>query len=99
MRSTLPGAGHCVRLGFHVSVPVPARRTPLPAEQAGEDGIAYGAGGPLIKANKTTRVNRMIRIPRVLVIDEEGEQLGQMDTRDALALAHETLQDEVSAYV
>lgn len=31
----------------------------------------------------------MIRIPRVLVIDEEGEQLGQMDTRDALALAEE----------
>lgn len=31
----------------------------------------------------------MIRIPRILVIDEEGEQLGQMDTRDALALAEE----------
>ncbi len=31
----------------------------------------------------------MIRIPRVLVIDEEGEQLGQMETRDALALAEE----------
>ena len=42
-----------------------------------------------IKATKTTRVNRMIRIPRVLVIDEEGEQLGQMDTRDALALAEQ----------
>lgn len=31
----------------------------------------------------------MIRIPRVLVIDEEGEQLGEMDTRDAFALAEE----------
>ena len=31
----------------------------------------------------------MIRIPRVLVVDEEGTQLGQMDTRDALALAEE----------
>lgn len=40
-----------------------------------------------IKATKTTRVNRMIRIPTVLVVDEDGTQLGQMDTRDALALA------------
>jgi len=31
----------------------------------------------------------MIRIPRVLVVDEEGTQLGQMDTRDALALAEQ----------
>ncbi len=29
----------------------------------------------------------MIRIPRVLVVDEEGEQLGVMETREALALA------------
>ena len=57
---------------------------------ATRSGLAQGqAGGPLIKANKTTRVNRMIRIPRILVIDEEGEQLGQMDTRDALAMAEE----------
>ena len=31
----------------------------------------------------------MIRIPRVLVVDEEGEQLGVMETRDAQALAAE----------
>jgi len=31
----------------------------------------------------------MIRIPRVLVVDEEGTQLGEMDTRDALALSEE----------
>jgi translation initiation factor IF-3 len=31
----------------------------------------------------------MIRIPRVLVVDEEGTQLGQMETRDALALAEQ----------
>jgi translation initiation factor IF-3 len=31
----------------------------------------------------------MIRIPTVLVVDEEGTQLGQMDTRDALALAEQ----------
>jgi len=31
----------------------------------------------------------MIRIPRVLVVDEEGTQLGQMEPRDALALAEQ----------
>ncbi len=31
----------------------------------------------------------MIRIPRVLVVDEDGTQLGVMETRDALALAQE----------
>jgi len=31
----------------------------------------------------------MIRIPRVLVVDEDGEQLGVMETRDAQALATE----------
>ena len=31
----------------------------------------------------------MIRIPRVLVVDENGEQLGVMETRDAQALASE----------
>ena len=29
----------------------------------------------------------MIRIPRVLVVDEDGNQLGILETRDALALA------------
>jgi translation initiation factor IF-3 len=47
------------------------------------------SGGPHIKANKTTRINRMIRIPRVLVVDEDGEQLGILETRDALALAEQ----------
>jgi len=36
-----------------------------------------------------TRVNHQIRIPRIRVIDEEGEQLGIMETRDALDLAQE----------
>lgn len=31
----------------------------------------------------------MIRIPRVLVVDEEGTQLGEMETRNAQALADE----------
>jgi len=32
-------------------------------------------------------VNEQIRIPRVLVIDENGQKLGVMDTRDAIRLA------------
>ena len=43
----------------------------------------------LIKSNKVTRVNRMIRIPKVLVVDEEGEQLGILDTHEALRIAEE----------
>lgn len=31
----------------------------------------------------------MIRIPRVLVVDEEGEQLGVLETNEALAIAEE----------
>ncbi len=36
-----------------------------------------------------TRINEQIRIPKVRVIDEEGEQLGILDTRDALNIAQE----------
>ena len=43
----------------------------------------------LIKITKVTRINRMIRIPKVLVVDEEGEQLGILDTTEALRLAEE----------
>jgi translation initiation factor IF-3 len=42
-----------------------------------------------ISDDKQLRVNRMIRIPRVLVVDENGEQLGVMETRDAYDLAVE----------
>ncbi len=35
------------------------------------------------------RVNQMIRIPQVRVVDEEGAQLGVMPTAQALALAQE----------
>ena len=43
----------------------------------------------LIKQVKVTRVNRMIRIPRVMVVDEDGEQLGILDTAEALAIAED----------
>ncbi len=35
------------------------------------------------------RVNRQIRVPRVLLIDEEGRKLGEFMADDALALAQE----------
>ncbi len=35
------------------------------------------------------RSNERIRVPQVRVLDAEGEQVGVMDTRDALALARE----------
>lgn len=34
-------------------------------------------------------MNHQIRIPQIRVIDEEGEQLGIMDTRDALEMAED----------
>ncbi|MFW5801147.1 MAG: translation initiation factor IF-3 [Spirochaeta sp.] len=40
-------------------------------------------------ASKNTRINEMIRIREVRLIDEEGEQSGVMPTADALALAKE----------
>ena len=36
---------------------------------------------------KGLRVNHRIRIPKVRVIDPDGNQLGIMDTRDALHVA------------
>ncbi|HEX8639404.1 MAG TPA: translation initiation factor IF-3, partial [Pyrinomonadaceae bacterium] len=35
------------------------------------------------------RTNERIRVPSVRVIDEDGEQLGVMDTRDAVQKARE----------
>ena len=57
-------------------------------------GRAAGGARPreevwLIKGNKVTRVNRMIRIAKVMVVDDDGEQLGILDTAEALAIAEE----------
>lgn len=41
------------------------------------------------------RVNERIRVPRVFVIDENGEKLDEMDTIDAIALARERAMDLV----
>jgi translation initiation factor IF-3 len=52
------------------------------------------AGGPFVPRRDSTiardlRVNEMIRIREVRVIDEDGQQLGVMPTSRALALAQE----------
>jgi len=36
------------------------------------------------------RMNNMIRVPEIRCIDEDGEQMGVIRTRDALVRAHET---------
>ncbi|WP_141652069.1 translation initiation factor IF-3, partial [Candidatus Kryptonium thompsonii] len=38
---------------------------------------------------KELRVNEQIKVPRVRVIDENGQSIGIMSTRDALRLAEE----------
>ncbi|WP_092349767.1 translation initiation factor IF-3 [Candidatus Chrysopegis kryptomonas] len=38
---------------------------------------------------KELRINEQIKVPRVRVIDENGQQIGIMNTRDALKLAEE----------
>lgn len=45
------------------------------------------------------RINRMIRVPEVRLIDEEGNQLGVVRTEDALTMARERTLDlvEISA--
>ncbi|MEK6758780.1 MAG: translation initiation factor IF-3 [Deltaproteobacteria bacterium] len=50
-------------------------------------------------AKETVRINRMIRVPQVRVIDAEGNQLGVMATRDALTTAEDIGLDlvEISA--
>ena len=39
---------------------------------------------------KPARVNAQIRVPQIRVIDQEGEQLGIMDTREALRIAEDS---------
>lgn len=43
----------------------------------------------LVPERNEPRVNERIRVPRVLVVDEEGQKLGEFLTEDALALARE----------
>ncbi|HET9232668.1 MAG TPA: translation initiation factor IF-3, partial [Candidatus Eisenbacteria bacterium] len=41
------------------------------------------------KKEEAVRVNERIRIPNIRVVDDEGNQLGVMSSRDALNLARE----------
>ena len=41
------------------------------------------------KIEKRFRVNTQIRVPEVFLIDENGEQIGRVLTREALARARE----------
>jgi translation initiation factor IF-3 len=58
--------------------------------------VRQAVGGLFIKQvregsslSKDLRINEMIRIPQVRVVDEEGTQLGVMPTAEALRLAQE----------
>jgi len=71
----------------------------------GEQGRAVGledrGGPPILKPTEKVRVNEMIRVKQVRVIDESGEQLGIMSPRDAIREAEERGLDlvEVAAQV
>ena len=70
------------------------------ATVAGASGITVFVPGEFLRspprrdANQVPernepRVNERIRVPRVLVVDEEGAKLGEFLTEDALAMARE----------
>jgi translation initiation factor IF-3 len=54
-----------------------------------------GRGRPDHRRAPVTRINERIRIPQVRVVGEDGEQLGVMDTRDAIRRARESGMDLV----
>ena len=49
----------------------------------------YNKNRPRYSREPLHRTNERIRIPAVRVVDEDGEQLGVMDTRDAIQKARE----------
>src|SRR6266852_499245 len=48
-----------------------------------------GRGRPDHRRAPATRINERIRVPQVRVVGDEGEQLGVMDTRDAIRTARQ----------
>jgi translation initiation factor IF-3 len=54
-----------------------------------------GRGRPDHRRAPATRINERIRVPQVRVVGEEGEQLGVMDTRDAIRAARQQGMDLV----
>ncbi len=63
------------------------------AHSSGGETIATGFRGrgqrPDNRRAPATRINDRIRVPEVRVVDEDGGQLGVMETRDAVRLARE----------
>ncbi|MDO5295523.1 MAG: translation initiation factor IF-3 [bacterium] len=57
--------------------------------------FAFPAGNRGKPISKEYRINRQIRVPQVLVIDENDQQLGVMSPREAYELAHERSYDLV----
>jgi translation initiation factor IF-3 len=45
--------------------------------------------GKIIKGSKEVRVNERIRVPQVRVVDEKGQMVGVMSTREAVETARE----------
>ncbi|HEY6045199.1 MAG TPA: translation initiation factor IF-3 [Pyrinomonadaceae bacterium] len=54
-----------------------------------------GRGRPDFRRAPATRINDRIRVPQVRVITEEGDELGVMDTREAIRAAREKGMDLV----
>jgi len=48
-----------------------------------------------LRDTKYLRVNRMIRVPRVRVIDSEGKQLGILETPEALRIAQDQYRSDL----
>lgn len=51
--------------------------------------VHFSGGERIREREKRVRVNRMIRIPEIRVIDDEGNQLGVIATADAMKIAEE----------
>jgi translation initiation factor IF-3 len=71
--------------------PTPDTRRPTPLDLGGVSIPGFRGRGyrPDNRRQPATRINDRIRVPEVRVIDDAGEQLGVMNTRDAVRLARE----------
>ncbi len=68
---------------------IPQEENRLPPFRRPTDNSGPNSGPPGKESATELRVNRRIRVPRVLVIDEAGNRLGEFMTEDAIRLAQE----------
>nr|WP_295746353.1 translation initiation factor IF-3 [uncultured Acidocella sp.] len=61
---------------------------PVPAIETGDFPIARPPAPPAPPSREGPRVNEEIRIPQVRLIDQDGEMIGVLSTRDAIARAY-----------